>query len=117
MGSLRFCGKRYGWAVLAALLLLLGGCGGGGDATDQTTSLLNRGTGAEPESLDAHKSRTVEAGDVLRDLGEGLTGYTPDGLLVPAAAQDWQISEDGKRYTLVPTRYLPHRDLRRGRLC
>ena len=104
MTGLRFTSIRGGLTglmALAVLALILGGCGGGdGDGSTATQpSLLNRGTGAEPESLDPHKSHTVEAGDVLRDLGEGLTGYTASGQLVAAAAEDWQVSEDGKRYT------------------
>lgn len=60
--------------------------------------VLNRGNGAEPESLDMHKSSSTEALDVLLDLGEGLTGFTPDGALRPAAATRWTISADGLEY-------------------
>jgi oligopeptide transport system substrate-binding protein len=59
---------------------------------------LNRGNGAEPESLDPHKSRSIQAADVLRDIGEGLLGYSPDGQLIAAAAERWEISEDGRQY-------------------
>jgi oligopeptide transport system substrate-binding protein len=76
------------FAVLAA-------CGG----PDHETETLNRGLGAEPESLDPHKARSREAGAVQRDLGEGLTGYTATGELVPRAAVSWQVSEDGSEYT------------------
>jgi ABC-type oligopeptide transport system substrate-binding subunit len=81
-----------GPAICCALLVA---CGGGG-SDDVLT--LNRGLGAEPESLDFHKARSFEAGDVQRDLGEGLTGYTADGELVPRAAESWQISADGRDY-------------------
>ena len=60
---------------------------------------LNRGIEAEPESLDFHKARSTAAGDVQRDLGEGLTGYTPGGALVARAAERWEVSEDGRDYT------------------
>ncbi len=93
--------SNYGWYSPAMLVLfasLLGACGAS-DQENTAQSLLNRGTGAEPESLDPHKSRTTQAGDLQRDLGEGLTGYTPDGELVAAAAERWTLSDDGRIYT------------------
>jgi ABC-type oligopeptide transport system substrate-binding subunit len=66
-------------------------------AIDPAT-VLNRGNGAEPESLDPHKSRSIQAADVLRDIGEGLVGYSADGELTAAAAERWQISGDGRQY-------------------
>jgi oligopeptide transport system substrate-binding protein len=53
---------------------------------------------AEPESLDPHKVRTKQAGDVLRDIGEGLAGYTESGELVPTGAERWEIADDGLAY-------------------
>jgi oligopeptide transport system substrate-binding protein len=61
-------------------------------------TVLRRGNGPEPESLDPHKSRSVQAADVLRDIGEGLVGYSPDGELIAAAAEKWEVSEDGRQY-------------------
>jgi oligopeptide transport system substrate-binding protein len=82
---------------LACVGLLLVACGGAGDA--QRESLLNRGIGAEPESLDTHKARTNQAGDVQRDLGEGLTGFTADGTLILTGAERVELSDDGCQYT------------------
>jgi oligopeptide transport system substrate-binding protein len=36
---------------------------------------------------------------VLRDIGEGLVSYSPGGELQPAAAERWQVSDDGLSYT------------------
>ena len=83
--------------VFAALALIA--CGVGQPPAGQ--SMLNRGTGEEPESLDVHKSSSTEAGHVQRDLGEGLVGFAPDGALVPAAAEDWSLSADGTVYTFT----------------
>lgn len=88
-------GKRI--CILLASLFLLVACSGTEPAAGRE-SLLHRGGGEEPESLDVHKSRSTEAGHVQRDLGEGLTGYTPGGELVPAAATGWTISDDGTTY-------------------
>lgn len=61
--------------------------------------MLNRGNGVEPESLDFHKAASTEAHDVQRDIGEGLTGLTPNGELRAAAAERWTVSDDGLLYT------------------
>ena len=61
-------------------------------------TVLRRGNGPEPESLDPHKSRSIQAADVLRDIGEGLVGYSPNGELIAAAAERWEVSEDGRQY-------------------
>lgn len=92
-------GRRITTATFVLALMLLCSCGIADDPAERQQSLLNRGTGAEPESLDAQKARTTQAGDVQRDIGEGLTGYTPDGGLIPAAAESWQLSQDGLQYT------------------
>lgn len=85
-------------ACAACAALLLAGCGETGSPALEP-NVLHRGLGAEPESLDPHRSRSMEAGDVQRDLGEGLTGYSADGVLEPRAAQGWEISADGRTYT------------------
>jgi oligopeptide transport system substrate-binding protein len=82
--------------ILLVFFLSLAACGGAD--SDVAESVLHRGGGEEPESLDIHKSNSTEAGHVQRDLGEGLVGYTPEGELVPAAAESWTISDDGREY-------------------
>jgi oligopeptide transport system substrate-binding protein len=91
--------SRRPWRSVAILFLSLAVVACSGGAPDDDTETLDRGLGAEPESLDYHKARSAEAGDVQRDLGEGLTGYTERGELVPRAASAWEISEDGREYT------------------
>ena len=62
-------------------------------------NVLNRSLGPEPESLDVHLALSTQAATVLRDLGEGLTGYSASGELVAAAAERWDVSDDGREYT------------------
>ena len=62
-------------------------------------SVINRALSTEPESLDPQKGRSVQAADVLRDIGEGLVAYSASGELVAAAAESWEISKDGLSYT------------------
>ena len=81
--------------LLLAALTLFTACGG----NDKDDHILERSIPAEPESLDPHKSRTVQAADVLRDIGEGLVSYTATGELTPGVAESWQISDDGLTYT------------------
>lgn len=89
--------KRF--VLFVSVFLTLAACGGGNPASD--VSVLHRGNGEEPESLDVHKSSSTEAGHVLRDLGEGLVGYSSAGELVPAAAESWSVSDDGSEYVFT----------------
>jgi oligopeptide transport system substrate-binding protein len=92
--------RRGSWFIPALLLVALSQAACLGPEPPQAAqSVLNRGNGAEPESLDMHKAATTQAGDVQRDLGEGLLAYTPTGELRTAAALRWEISADGLQYT------------------
>ena len=83
--------------VLLVALPLVAACGGPGDSGDATlrANTLQRAIPTDPETLDQHKARSTQAADILRDLGEGLVGYSADGELVPAGATGWEVSEDG----------------------
>ena len=100
-----------GVAALAALALA--GCGGadapesravveiGGASGSELAErqVLRRGNGAEPQSLDPHKSEGVPEANLQRDLYEGLTSGARDGSVVPGVAESWDISDDGLIYT------------------
>jgi oligopeptide transport system substrate-binding protein len=87
---------RILWLTL--MLAVMAACGGT-DKTAGPPNTLQRGISSDPETLDQHKSRSIQAADVIRDLGEGLVGYSATGELIPAAAESWEISEDGLKYT------------------
>lgn len=87
-------------------------CGGGNtdNASDSKMSakkdgasidgiVFHRGNGAEPDTLDPHRSEETSASEVLRDLYEGLSTENVDSEIVPGQAERWDISEDGKTYT------------------
>jgi oligopeptide transport system substrate-binding protein len=59
---------------------------------------LRRGNGPEPESLDPQRARSDSSLNVIRDLFEGLTMVGGDGTAVPAAAESWTASADGRQY-------------------
>ncbi|MES2682938.1 MAG: peptide ABC transporter substrate-binding protein [Pseudomonadota bacterium] len=81
------------WLLLLAIGLMAG--------TAAAEQVLHHGNGAEPNSLDPHRSEGVSANNIARDLFEGLTGISPKGEVIPAAAERWQVSEDGRRYTFT----------------
>lgn len=60
--------------------------------------VLHRGNGAEPQSLDPHKSEGVSSANIQKDLYEGLISESPAGDLVPGVASSWTISKNGLRY-------------------
>jgi oligopeptide transport system substrate-binding protein len=91
--------------VIAMLLIAAAATYWSRQTTDDTgppaRTVLHRGLTSDPESLDPHKARSVQAGDVLRDIGEGLLGYAPGGELVAGAAESWRVSDDGLSYTFT----------------
>ncbi|MBJ7263552.1 MAG: peptide ABC transporter substrate-binding protein, partial [Burkholderiaceae bacterium] len=58
------------------------------------TQVLNRGNGAEPESLDPALTSSTNAAHGLRDLLEGLTSTTAQGKIVGGVAHAWQRLDD-----------------------
>jgi oligopeptide transport system substrate-binding protein len=91
MNALRSC-------LLIIVLFAVSACGGPDDA-QSSSSVLNRGISSDPESLDAHKARSLQAAEVLRDIGEGLISFTAAGELTAGAAERWEVSDDGLTYT------------------
>lgn len=120
--------KRIAGLLSAALLVtLLGGCG---PRTAQNTSAPAGSAGVSspaaqkpgegtPEarrlentmavgiasdldaSLDAHKVTSADTKTVLFNIFEGLVKPAPDGSMLPAVAEKWEVSEDHKTYTFT----------------
>ena len=65
----------------------------------QANTTLRRGNGAEPETLDIHKSTGVPEANIQRDLFEGLIGEAANGKLIPGAAKQWEQDSSGKIWT------------------
>ncbi|MEM6808517.1 MAG: peptide ABC transporter substrate-binding protein [Pseudomonadota bacterium] len=70
------------------------------DAT-QAPEYLRRGLSADPATLDPQHARSVAALKVLGDVYEGLLTRDASGNSVPGAAQSWEVSGDGTRYTFT----------------
>jgi len=90
---------KYGHSLwLLAVGMVVTSCGEPGVDVAQVPT-LHRGLSSDPESLDPHKARSVQAAEVLRDIGEGLMSYSAEGSLVGGVAESWSISDDGLTYT------------------
>lgn len=62
-------------------------------------SVLTRGNGGEPATLDPHYTDNRPDSNILRDLFEGLVVYGPDGRILPGIAESWDVTDDGLIYT------------------
>ncbi len=79
-------------ALAGAVALLTAGAA-------QAETVLHRGNGAEPETLDLHKSTGVTEANIIYDLHEGLLVFSADGQPAPGVAQSWEVSDDGITWT------------------
>ena len=87
--------KRYLF-LLVVIVISIGtvSCGGrpsGGN--------LVYGLTLTPSGIDPHIDASSELGIPLTSVYDPLVWLTPDGEFVPGLAQEWEISDDGLRYT------------------
>jgi oligopeptide transport system substrate-binding protein len=90
--------------TVLSLATFLYGCGTQNNGLNQhptikAENVLNKGNGAEPETLDPNKFEDAPSFNIMMDLYEGLTVEKQDNSIAPAAAESWDISKDGKTYT------------------
>ena len=69
------------------------------DASDASTTVLRRGNGGDPQTLDPAGAEDVHAFNVLADLYEGLVVVDAKGKVIPGVAESWSVSSDGLSYT------------------
>ncbi len=89
-------------ALLLTAALLLSACGGGESnvAAGNREQILHFGNGTEPQELDPHIVTGVPESNIINALLEGLVAKDPETLEpIPAVAESWEISDDGKTYT------------------
>jgi len=65
----------------------------------QAQSILNRGNGAEPESLDPADAGSSMEANILGDMMVGLTTLDAAAKPIPGIAERWEISQDGLTWT------------------
>ena len=88
--------------ILVATLSLFTACKPRESAVDAGArdQMLHIASGAEPQSLDPHIVTGIVESRILQNLFEGLVTMDPVSLeIIPAAAESWNISDDGKTYT------------------
>jgi oligopeptide transport system substrate-binding protein len=89
---------------IAVAACVIGACGSRQppetDAAAAPPTVLRRGSGGEPGSLDPALAVDTFAFEILRDLYEGLTSESPDGAIIPGTASSWKVSEGGTRYDI-----------------
>ena len=104
--------KRLTAFLLSAALAcaVLSGCGGGSsDKTPEETP--DSGSAANEitvgiaqdldDSLDPHVAVAAGTKEVMFNVFEGLVKPTPDGDLIPAVADHYELSDDAKTYTFT----------------
>ncbi|MEI9889133.1 MAG: peptide ABC transporter substrate-binding protein [Rhizomicrobium sp.] len=60
---------------------------------------LNRGNGAEPDTIDPHKASGNWENNIIGDMFVGLMTDAPDAGVIPGAAESFTVSPDGLVYT------------------
>ena len=103
--------NAYNWTLAALLTCGLWGCGAetdlpqpiGGESGQELAGnqVLRWGNGAEPQSVDPHRTEGVPGSNIGRDLFEGLISEAPDGTVIGGAAESWQVSDDDRTYTFA----------------
>jgi oligopeptide transport system substrate-binding protein len=102
--------KRWLWpaALVAALMLTAAGCGGGNDnnqgaqGTGQTAAeqVITVNWGTEPPSLDPGLATDTTSSNILLNIMDPLVKLDNNQKPIANAAESWDISQDGKTYTL-----------------
>ena len=64
----------------------------------ESATILKRGNGGDPGSLDPALAEDFHAFNVLLDLHEGLLTVSADGSIAPGVAESWTVSPDGREY-------------------
>ncbi len=73
-----------------------GASGGAGEAEE---SVLRVAINANPNTIEPATGDTRQASNVAWSIFESLVWLNDDGELVPALAEDWTVSDDGRVYT------------------
>ena len=102
-------------AFVTAAMLLAAGCSNSSSQNETAASSEGAkvkeggeivvGVQQDIDTLDRHKTETAGTREILFNIYEGLVKPNSKGELLPAVAEKYSISDDGKEYTF---------DLRKG---
>ncbi|BBH52805.1 peptide ABC transporter substrate-binding protein [Fluviispira sanaruensis] len=62
---------------------------------------INIANNQEPTTFDPHNCHEVACSSILEQIFEGLVNVDQKGVIVPAQAEKWTMSPDGKKYTFT----------------
>ena len=101
--------RRIALILVATLLLTFGLAACGKQAPTSTTTPSGEPTqkakqlvaqiGPNPETLDPALNSAVDGGNMMLFLFDCLLNIDKDNNLIPGAAEDWEVSEDGLTWT------------------
>ena len=101
--SLKLHRPRHIWATsLFSAIVAISGCHPGKGSNPEAPvdeTVLRRGIGGEPSSLDPGTASDTFSYDVIRDLYEGLTTESSDGEILPGVAASWSVDQTRTEYT------------------
>ena len=86
---------RFIW--VAAFILLAGGMLFASPQPEE--KILNFALSGNPDTLDPHKTSGTLTFQTLKSVYDTLVEPDPEGKLVPALAERWEVSGDGKTWT------------------
>ena len=87
--------KKFFTLLMICALALVTGCGGGSDSAGKLSVML----GSNVVSLDSAKCTDSASFEVIADCIDGLMQLDADGKPIPAIAESFDVSADGKTYT------------------
>ena len=89
--------KKFLMAALLLVTMIFAGCGGGNDsAGDNKLSVM---LGSNVVSLDSAQCTDLASFELIADCIDGLMQLDSNGKPIPALAESFDVSEDGKTYT------------------
>ncbi len=91
--------KNLTISFLVTFSLLLMACGGGAKEEMSEKKVLTFNIGADPKTIDPQLNSASDGGYVINNTFEGLMRMDADGMVMPATAESYELSEDGKTYT------------------
>jgi len=93
--------KRFMMLGILILSLLMVACGGKKEASSEKEAeqVLVFNLSSEPKTVDPQLNSATDGGIVINNTFEGLMRMNDEGMPVPATAESYEVSEDGKVYT------------------
>ncbi|MBQ2752208.1 MAG: peptide ABC transporter substrate-binding protein [Oscillospiraceae bacterium] len=89
--------KMRAVSFLTALIFFICGCG----LNKPPKSTLRYDISGSPATLDPQYASRQSELAIINNSFEGLTAISPEGNVIPAAAESWEVSTDKKSYTFT----------------